>query len=116
MSGGMPLQNRSLLMQRRSADERARGTACLRRMPALCDGVSPRLPAMSRNALGRDIPICATCGMAEAVRDLAKQPPIPYNEWPVDPDELGREYAATARWRQPGQPLDTIPESWEERS
>jgi len=76
----------------------------------------PDLPAMSRNALGRDIPICATCGMAEAVRDLAKQPPIPYNEWPVDPDELGREYAATARWRQPGQPLDTIPESWEERS
>ena len=54
--------------------------------------------------------------MAEAVRDLAKQPPIPYNEWPVDPDELGREYAATARWRQPGQPPDTIPESWEERS
>ena len=32
------------------------------------------------------------------LRDWPGMPPLPYDEWPVDPDELGREYAARARW------------------
>jgi hypothetical protein len=48
-------------------------------------------------AVERDVRICARCGELENVRDMAGEPPIPPSDWPVDPEELGREYAALAR-------------------
>ncbi len=45
----------------------------------------------------RDVSICPTCGRLEMAREQAGAPPIPPPDWPLSPDELGREYAALAR-------------------
>jgi hypothetical protein len=47
--------------------------------------------------------ICAACGDLEAWRVFAGWPPIPPHEWPVDPDELGREYALLIRCTRKGE-------------
>jgi hypothetical protein len=49
------------------------------------------------------LPICPACGDLEAWRDHAGWPPIPPHEWPVDPDELGREYALLIRATRRGE-------------
>jgi hypothetical protein len=54
----------------------------------------------SRMALDRSVMICGLCGELEAMRDLHELPPLPPNEWPVAPDELGREFALRAAVRQ----------------
>jgi len=40
-------------------------------------------PEAVRNALSRyaDVYICSECGMDEAMRDMAGQPPLPFSEW-----------------------------------
>jgi hypothetical protein len=74
-----------------------------------CGGHYPAdISTGSRNAVGRDVLICPTCGRLEAAREWAlRRPPIPYDEWPVDPSELGDEYASLARGWQEGE-LATI--------
>jgi len=59
-----------------------------------------RIITASRFAVARDVYICPTCGELEATRDLLGWPPMPPDGWPVDPEELGREYAALSRRRQ----------------
>jgi hypothetical protein len=49
------------------------------------------------------LPICPACGDLEAWRDFAGWPPIPPADWPVDPDELGREYALLIRCARNGE-------------
>lgn len=41
------------------------------------------MPEAVRNALSRyaDVYICSECGMDEAMRDMARQPPLPFSEW-----------------------------------
>lgn len=51
-------------------------------------------------AVERDVEICPLCGSLEAVRDALGLPPIPPDEWPVDPDEPGREFAAHIKFLQ----------------
>jgi hypothetical protein len=54
------------------------------------DQVCPRcgevalLVAGSRIAVERDIHICDACGRDEALRDFARQPPVPPAEWPTE--------------------------------
>ncbi|HEU0316851.1 MAG TPA: hypothetical protein VFR49_05945 [Solirubrobacteraceae bacterium] len=49
------------------------------------------------------LPICPACADLEAWRGFAGWPPIPPHEWPVDPDELGREYALLIRCTRRGE-------------
>ena len=49
------------------------------------------------------LPICPACGDLEAWRVFAGWPPIPPHDWPVDPDELGREYALLIRCTRKGE-------------
>ncbi len=49
------------------------------------------------------LPICPACGDLEAWRHFAGWPPIPPDDWPVDPDELGREYAVLIRAARNGE-------------
>jgi hypothetical protein len=49
--------------------------------------------------------ICSTCTACEDQRWHAGWPEILPDEWPVDPDELGREYALLIRmWRDVSSP------------
>jgi len=43
----------------------------------------PLPPALSRVA---DIYICSECGQDEAMRDFAGSPPVPPDEWPIEPE------------------------------
>lgn len=49
------------------------------------------------------LPICPSCGDLEAWRVFAGWPPIPPHDWPIDPDELGREYALLIRCTRRGE-------------
>ncbi|WP_055522674.1 hypothetical protein [Streptomyces graminilatus] len=44
--------------------------------------------ARSRLALDRDVRICRSCGVDEAVRDAAALAPVPPGEWPMLEDHL----------------------------
>lgn len=53
-----------------------------------------------RITTGPYIDICSTCTACEEQRWHAGWPEIATDDWPVDPDELGREYALLIRmWR-----------------
>lgn len=41
------------------------------------------LGAASRITMERHVPICALCGVDEAVRDAGGLAPVPFDDWPV---------------------------------
>jgi hypothetical protein len=69
------------------------------------------LASGTRTTDDREPTICTLCGSLEATRDFHRLPPIPPDEWPVDPEELGREFALHVSGHQAGEvaqlPLDS---------
>lgn len=48
-----------------------------------CGGLLGERPARSRLTVDRDVWICTPCGTDEAVRDATRQPPVPFDDWPL---------------------------------
>jgi hypothetical protein len=68
------------------------------------------IAAPSRMHATRDVPICSLCGELEFLRDFMGWPPIA--DWPLDPEELGREFATHCGLSQGAEtPDDLYPET-----
>lgn len=62
--------------------------------------------AFSRGTVERDVPVCGLCGELESMRDAVGMPVQSPDDWPVAPDELGREFARLAAFSQGGRVLE----------